>query len=433
MTYTQEELKEEKEKENALISNENEIFKLSKTINNKNKPKNSNNNTTNNLNTNLLMSNINNNIEHHKNNSNISQIPFPSTQNLCKSNINSIYSSSSNSTINNNNISNCNYNNINNNININIVNHKYSIGSINSKNPINLFSLSQKEKNYKVSPWVEKTATGMGTFKEKKGKNLSSKNNIINNFSKENKVLNNELNNTHYNSRYHSTSKNPNFNKHHLPKLRDLKINKKELNYINNNIRSIDITFNKVNSKNDDNEAKYYNNYNNINNNSNLNSNSNININSNNNTNINSNNYININNSNNYTKKDYNIAFLSEKKTMKNEIKLVSFTQNRIPSAKIKIMKSYPIMEGEIIVDENNPNLCLKNNDNEKKTSSNNRSNLRFNYILNNIDKDNNNMKCFSNKNIKLPFRPKSKTWRLKRDSNISNNGINKIYIDAGK
>ena len=49
----------------------------------------------------------------------------------------------------------------------------------------------------------------------------------------------------------------------------------------------------------------------------------------------------------------------------KNDIKLVSFTQNRIPSAKIKIMKSYPIMAAENMSDEN-PNLYLKNNDNEK-------------------------------------------------------------------
>ena len=394
--YTEQELNDEKEKENILISNENEILKLSKSINNKNKSKiNINNNTSN-----LIINGMNNNthIEHHKNNTNVLQIP-----------------SSTHSVKNNNIFINSN----------NLANHKYSIGSINNKNPINLFSLSQKEKNNKITPWIEKSSSGV--FKDKKGKNSSSKNNIvINNFNKDNKILNNDLNNTHYNNRYHSTSKNVNFNKHHLPKLRDLKINRKDLNCINNNIKSIDITFNKLNSKIDDNEEKFFNN-NNINNHNNNNNNIN---------NINSNNnfLININNNNNYIKKDYNIELLIDKKNKKNEIKLVSYTQNRIPSAKIKIMKSYPIQASDIISDEN-PNLCFKNNDNEKKTSSNIQTNLRFDYILNNINKEDNNinMKCFSNKHINIELRPKSKTMRLKRDSNISNNGIHRIYIDAAK
>ena len=387
--YSQEELNEEKEKDNVLITNENEILKLAKSINNKNKSK----IYINNNNSNLIINNMNNNvhIEHHKNGTNILQIPS-STQSAKSNNI----------FINSN----------------NLANHKYSVG----KNPINLFSLSQKEKNHKITPWIEKSSSGV--FKEKKGKNSSSKNNIvINNFNKENKFINNDLNNTHYNNRYHSTSKNVNFNKHHLPKLRDIKINRKDLNYINNNIRSIDITFNKINSKMDDNEEKYYNNI--------INHNNNI---SNNNNNNNNNNHFLININNNYVKKDYNIELLIDKKNKKNEIKLVSYTQNRIPSAKIKIMKSYPIREGDITPDEN-PNLCFKNNDNEKKTSSNNQSNLRFDYILNNINKEENNInvKCFSNKHINIELRPKSKTMRLKRDSNVSNNGIHKIYIDAGK
>ncbi len=383
MSYTEEKLKEEKEKENKLFSLESEILKLSKSINSKNKSK---NNINNNNNSNLIINNnINNNthIEHNKNSTNILQITS-SAQN-CKNNNNNIFINSSN-----------------------LVNHKYSVPSITNKNSVNIFSMSQKEKNHKITPWIEKSASGV--FKDKKGKTSSSKNNIvINNFNKENKHINNDLNNTHYNNRYHSTSKNVNFNKHHLPKLRDLKINRKDLNYINNNIRSIDITFNKLNSKIDDNEEKYYNN-------------------------INNNNNILNNINNNFLKKDYNIEQLSDKKTIKNDIKLVSFTQNRIPSAKIKIMKSYPIMAGENISDEN-PNLYFKNNDNEKKTSSNNQSNLRFNYIFNNINKDNNNMnmKCFSNKHINIALRPKSKTMRLKRDNNMSNNGIHKIYIDAGK
>lgn len=189
-----------------------------------------------------------------------------------------------------------------------------------------------------------------------------------------------------------------------MPKLSGLKINRKDLNYINNNnIRSIDITFNKVNIKIDDNEEK---NYNNNNHNHYLENNDNTNI---------------------FNKKEYNIEIMSDKKIIKNDLRL-SITQNRIPSAKIKIMNSYPIMSGE-----DNPNLNIKNNDNEKKISSNN-SNLRCNYLSNkNVNSNNFNIRGISNKNINMLIRPKSKTIKLRRDSYISGNAINKIYIDANK
>lgn len=273
---------------------------------------------------------------------------------------------------------------------------------INNKNSLNLFNLSQKEKGHKISPWIEKSSSGL--FKDKKGKNSNSKNNIVN-FNKDGKPLNNEINNTHYNNRHNSTSKNINsYNKHYLPKLSGLKMNRKDLNYINNNnIRSIDITFNKVNIKIDDNEEK---NYNNINHNHFLENNDNTNI---------------------FNKKEYNIEIMSDKKIIKNDLRL-SITQNRIPSAKIKIMNSYPIMSGE-----DNPNLNIKNNDNEKKISSNN-SNLRCNYLSNkNVNSNNFNIKSISNKHINMILRPKSKTIKLRRDSYVSGNAINKIYIDANK
>ena len=384
--YTEEEISEEKEIENKLYQNELEIFKLDKSINNKNKSKininpnfiiSINNGNVNGLNNNNIINSNNNTNEHNKINANILQFSssnFQSNKNVNYSNINSSVFPS----------------------------HKLFGSMINNKNSLNLFNLSQKEKGHKISPWIEKSSSGL--FKDKKGKNSNSKNNIVN-FNKDGKPLNNEINNTHYNNRHNSTSKNINsYNKHYLPKLSGLKMNRKDLNYINNNnIRSIDITFNKVNIKIDDNEEK---NYNNINHNHFLENNDNTNI---------------------FNKKEYNIEIMSDKKIIKNDLRL-SITQNRIPSAKIKIMNSYPIMSGE-----DNPNLNIKNNDNEKKISSNN-SNLRCNYLSNkNVNSNNFNIKSISNKHINMILRPKSKTIKLRRDSYVSGNAINKIYIDANK
>ena len=384
--YTEEEISKEKEIENKLYQNEQEIFKLDKSINNKNKSKininpnfiiNSSNCNTNSLNNNIIINSNNNTNEHNNINTNIFQFSSSNFQNnKCT-----------------------NYNNINSSV---FPSHKIIGSMINNKNSLNLFNLSQKEKGHKISPWIEKSSSGL--FKDKKGKNSNSKNNIVN-FNKDGKSLNNEVNNTYYNNRHNSTSKNINsYNKHYLPKLSGLKMNRKDLNYINNNnIRSIDITFNKVNIKIDDNEEK---NYNNINHNHYLENNDNTNI---------------------FNKKDYNIEIMSDKKIIKNDLRL-SITQNRIPSAKIKIMNSYPIMSGE-----DNPNLNIKNNDNEKKISSNN-SNLRCNYISSkNVNNNNFNIKSISNKHINMLIRPKSKTIKLRRDSYVSGNGINKIYIDANK
>ena len=360
--YSEEEINKEKDNENKLIAKENEILKFSKSINNKNKSKknfNMNNiyyMTKNNI-------NINNDLsEHNKVNTNILQISASNFQGNKNNNNNpTTYTS-----------------------------YKFSTPIINNKNTLSFFNSSQKEKNHKISPWIEKSSSGL--FKDKKPKN----NIILNNFNKESKYLNNDI---HYNNHHHSNSKNITYNKHYLPKLKDLKINRKDLNFINNNIRSIDITFNKIHSKNDDNEEKIYNNCNNINN----------------------NNFINIHNSNNY-------------KIKKNDLRLISFTQNRIPSAKLKIMNSYHIMEGnENNAYDENPNLYIKNNDNEKKISSNNNSNLKYNYFFNNNIKETNNIRSISNKHINMILGPQAKINRLKRDTNISCNTIHKIYIDAGK
>ena len=356
--YSEEELSKEREKENKLITKENEIFKLDKSIGNKNKSKI-------NINSNSLYSNNNNINEHKKVYTNILQISSSNSQNNKNNNNNPNVSSA----------------------------HKPLNSMLINKNSFNLYSLNPKEKGQKFTQLIEKSYSGL--FKGGKGKYLGSKNNLnTNNFNKENKHTNNDMNNTHYNNRHNSTSKNVFYNRHNLPKLHEFKKNKKDLNYVNNNNRPIDITFNKINTKIDDNEEKYYNNINNINNNSN--------------------------------KKEYNIEVMSDKKVIKNDLRL-SFTQTRIPSAKMKIMNSYPMMSGE-----DNPNLNLKNSDNEKKISSQNNSNLRFNNVYNN-NGNGNNMKSISNKHINMTLRPKSKTIRLRRDSYMSGKTMNKIYIDANK
>ena len=364
--YTDEEISKEKEIENKLFMNEIEIFKLDKSANNKNKSKIkidsnftfiNNNSNTNNINSNNLINSNNNIIEYNKVSSNILQLSSSNFQNNKNNNIySSVFSA-----------------------------HKLIGTMINNKNSLNLFTSSQKEKGQKISPWIEKSSSGL--FKDRKRKNSNSKISI-GNFNKDNKLINNEANNIYNNSRYHSTSKNfKPYNKHYLPKLNGLKINRKDLNNINNNnVRSIDITFNKVNTKIDDNEEQNFTNHNKIN--------------RNNNTNI------------------FN----------KNDLRLISFTQNRIPSAKIKIMNSYPIISRE-----DNPNLNLKDYDNEKKISSNNHSNLGYNYVFNNNNGNNNylNMKSISNKHINMTLRPKSKNVKLRRDSFVP--GKHKIYIDANK
>ena len=382
--YTEEEINAEKELENKLFVKENEILKYSKSINNRNKSK---NNLHNNTNNNFII-NSNNNIEHKNINTNILQISSTS------------FHGNKNTNNNNNSIINSN----------NMTGHKYPTTILNNKNSLNLFNITQKEKNAKITPWIEKSSSGL--FKDKKPKT----NIVLNSFNKDNKYINNDLNNTHYNNRHNSTSKSITYNKHYLPKLRDLKINRKDLDFINNNIRSIDITFNKINTKIDDNEDNAYNKYNNINN----------------------NNFVNINNSNKYNKKDYNIDILSDKKILKNELRLISFTQNRIPSAKIKIIDSYPIMGDNNIYDDqdhdhDHHNLYIKNYDNEKKTSNYNQSNLKSNYYFNNKGNNNICIRSISNKHINMSLRPNSKNMRLKRDNNVSSNNVNKIYIDAGK
>ena len=360
--YSEEELNKEKENEDKLLTKENEIFQLDKSFNNKNKSKlNIISNISNNSN-----NNTKNLIEHNKLNNNIFQISSSNFQNNYK---------------------------INNNINPSAFSGHKNIGSIiNNKNSLNSFNMSQKEKEQKINQGIEKSSSGL--YNNRKRKNSSSKNNIVFcNLNKENKHNTNDINNNPYNNRHQSTSKNIIYNKYYLPKLRGSKINK-DINYINNNRKGIDITFNKISTKMDDNEEK---NYNNINNNN---------------------------------KKEYNIEIINNKKIIKNDLKLISFTQNRVPSAKMKIMNSYPIMSGE-----DNPNLNLKNTDNENKTSTHNNSNLRYNYVLNNNKGNNNNfnIKSISNKHINMIVRPKSKTIGMKRENCVSGNGIKKIYIDANK
>ena len=215
--FSEEELNDEKAKENKLLNNETNIYKQHYNTNNKN---------SSNLD-NTFDSNIKNLIEE-----NTKVNVFQSSKLISRSHR---FAS----------IVNKNNNNQN-------------------KNLLNVLSLSQKQKNEKIFPIFDKP---LKLIKEK-GKNLSSKcNNLLkNNFNKENKRIDNDLynnihfniNNTHNNKRYNSMSKNIksfNFNKHLLPKLQEqeIKIFEKEINNYNNinntkNVKSVDFTLSQYNN-----------------------------------------------------------------------------------------------------------------------------------------------------------------------------------------
>ena len=358
--YSENEINQQKEYENKLISKENEIIKFSK-LNNKNKSKNNINNNHTNYN------DKNNNNENKKVNSNILQLSSISFQG--KNN-------------NNNNLNNANEG-------------KFPTCILSNKNDSNIFSLNNSRERNNKNSWIEKSASGL--FKEKKSKENNSKNNfILNSFNKDNKNIFNEVNNSHNGSRYNSNSKNIPYNKHYLPKIKELKINKKEYNILNNNIRSIDIALNKLNIKSDDNEEKNHN--------------------------------------NKINKKEINIDIPTEKKIIKNDIRIMSFSHNRIPSAKIKIRNSCQIISDNTNIFNEKNNLYFNDLGDEKKTSSNNHPNIRYSCDFNNSKENNNNNfngRSISNNHINMALI--SKNYRLKKENNGFNFSNNKIYIDASK
>ena len=220
--FSEEELTEEKAKENKLLNKENNIYKQHININIKG------NNCLDNI------TNDNNNLINEEN-----------------TKINSFQSSK-------------------------LIPHNHRYGSLinnsnsnnnsntQNKNGINLLSLSQKPKNGKILQIFDKP---FKLYKEN-GKNLSNKNNNLlkNNFNKEikrnNDIANNlqlNTNNIHSNKRHNSmVSKNIksfNYNKHILPKLQEheIKIFEKDINNYNNasntqNVKSVDFNLNQFNN-----------------------------------------------------------------------------------------------------------------------------------------------------------------------------------------
>ena len=258
--YKEEELNEENTKENKLINNENNIYKQHNNINN------NNNNDINIINDENTKINI-----------------FQSNKHISQNN---------------------RYNLNNNNQNKNIILNSY-----------------EKPKNGKIFQFLEKP---MKLFKDKNNKNLSTKcNNIFkNNFNKENKRTNGDINIRNINKRHNSMTKNLrnlNYNntRYFLPKLQDNKKLEKENNIINNdinNVKSVDF----------------------------------------------------INNNN----------LSSEKKIRKNSTN----TKNRIPSAKIRLIdSSYPLINNP---DEIKKNIDDKKNNNINNNLRYSYNNDSYNYAL---------------------------------------------------
>ena len=332
--FSEEELTEEKAKENKLLNKENNIYKQHININIKG------NNCSDNI------TNDSNNIINEEN-----------------TKINSFQSSK-------------------------LIPHNHRYGSLlnnsnnnnnntQNKNGINLLSLSQKPKNGKILQIFDKP---FKLYKEN-GKNLSNKNNNLlkNNFNKEikrnNDIANNlqlNTNNIHSNKRHNSmVSKNIksfNYNKHILPKLQEheIKIFEKDINNYNNvsntqNVKSVDFNLNQFNN------------------------------------------------------------LLSGKKNIKLDSKNnTSSSKDRIPSAKIRIMKS-----SYQNCSEDNPNLNMKNSDEKKNNNFNQNLRYSYNYEINLDDKHVN----VNNKQFSMTLRPRSKIMKINKNSFISN----KIYIDANK
>ena len=294
------------------------------------------------------------------------------------------------------NINNINIKNNNNN-NTNLNNFKISSSTFHTpKDKINsLISNKQyiksntNKKQLKMIPFFEKSPNEYSNNKRRKSftnKNFIFENNLI----KENKTKNESVN-IKRNNKYHLSSRNIIKNKYYLPELKGLKVNKNDLSYINNNnIRSIDnMNSNLKMNENEEKEIlekKEYNNNNEI-----------------------------INEKNNGIKKD---------------LRINSFTKNRIQSPKIKVMNSFTIIVND------NPKNNNEIKENEKKIFiSNNKSNLKYNYYFNNKERK---TKSLSNKQIMTSLGSlgnSSKNVRLKIENTAIGSGINnhKIYIDANK
>ena len=259
-----------------------------------------------------------------------------------------------------------------------------------NKNIISSLSLSQKTKNGKFFQIFDKP------FKlvKERGRNLSNKcNNFLkSNLNKENKRTNIDLNGininlnaVHFNKRHNSLSKklqnfNSVYNKHLLPKLgeQEIKLFEKDINMNNNiNIKSMDFSPNKINLLSSDKKIK---------------------------------------------KNEQKYSFSQDNINNNNE------SNNRLSSAKMKIMKSYSLIKNRENLDMN-PNLNIKNYDEIKNNNIIN-NNLRYSFnnescnsLLNTGDKN------LMDKEFNLTMKQNSKLIKFNKNSFISN----KIYIDANK
>ena len=137
------------------------------------------------------------------------------------------------------------------------------------------------------------------------------------------------------------------------------------------------------------------------------------------------NNCNNINNTQNVKSVDFTLSqynhFLTSKKNIKPDSKnITNNSKDRIPSAKIRIMKS-----SYQDCPEENPNLNIRNSDEKKNNNINQNLRYSYNYGINLDDKNMN----INNKQFSMTLRPRSKIMKINKNSFISN----KIYIDANK
>ena len=199
--YSNDELEDCKEKENILVFKETEILKYEKNFdkNPKNNSANNMNIISNNQQTNLLL--LHNNIKNNTNNILASSLPNNSSFTIFQTTKNNL-------------------------LNTTLFNgHKLIKTIFSNTHSINHFSLSQKDKSVRKSPWVEKSTS--------KIVNINSQHPAKEIFNCKNPNNNSIVNNKNY-----------------LPKLKGYKIDRKEICHLQNNFKSNDNTFNGNNQNN---------------------------------------------------------------------------------------------------------------------------------------------------------------------------------------
>ena len=327
--YPNDELNAFKEKENILILKENTILKYEKNFEKNPKNNSSNSVGSTNINSNNQQANLlilHNSIKNNTNNILINSLPNNSSFTIFQSTKSNLL----NSTLFN--------------------GHKLIKSVFPNTHSMNHFSLSQKDKSVRKSPWVEKsTPKTLNINSQHPAKEIFCCKNINNNNSK-----------------------------NYLPKLKGYKIDRKETNHLQNNLKNNDNTFNG-------------------------------------------------NNQNNNNIRIQNLMEKSSDKTLlKPDLKKLSVNRERLPSAKLKIKNNYHILSNNNCNDEANIAIINGSLNSSKKNASPNYNSFKINNNV--INSNNHRNKSNSNKHF-YDIRPNSRTIKNKKEKNYNN----KIYINANK